>query len=325
MNIRRPNRPIIAVWLGALLVSTAALAAQPASADNAQPRLRYRIVVDQGKWEEIHTDRWSLPPDVSNGIQAQLIDKLQKSGYFIVLEREGGAVRQGADENAIDANRRASLGPDSGVVAPRQVRTAADYIITPSVFGFKQTNSGGGGIGFGNLVIGAKKSQATLTLNIRISNAQTSEILDTQTASGKAESGGIGVAGDINGTRFGMADFNKSPAGKAVNDALDDAVSKIIGRLSKEPWRASVAAQDPETRRVIINAGDLAGVSEGMTFDVFRAGHPVIDPDTGQIISAGDRTRVGRIRVVRVEHNASYCDVVEGGKFLPRDIVQARW
>ena len=73
----------------------------------------------------------------------------------------------------------------------------------------------------------------------------------------------------------------------------------------------------------MINAGDLAGVTMEQEFNVYEAGEPIRDPVTLEILSYGDDVQVGRIRVQRVAHNVSFCDVVSGTTFKPLDIVKA--
>jgi len=284
------------------------------------PRLRYRIAVDQGKWDEIRGDWWrGLPDDVREGIQSELIDKLQKSGYFIVLEREDTAMAQMSQEDSIAAQKAQDVPANAAPVPPREHRTPAAFIITPTVEGFTETGGKSHGFSLGGITVGNSKTTDTLTLSIRISNAQTSEILDTQKSIGTSESKSSSLSV---GNLYNNSDFAKSAAGAAVDAALDDAVSKIVARLSQEPWTALVAARDKSTNRIIINAGNLAGVQTGQTFDVWRAGGVVTDPDTGEIISKGDETKIGRITIVRVEENASYADIVSGTDFQPRDIVR---
>jgi curli biogenesis system outer membrane secretion channel CsgG len=315
-----------ALAVGATLINpTCARADQtiaPPISRDATPHLRYRVVLDQGKWEQIRTEQWSLPPDVRDGIQSQLLEKLQKSGYFIVMEREKGAMQQMNQEDQIAQKKRESIGDAPAAPPAREQRTAANFIITPSVIGFKMTNGEGGGISIGGIRLGEAKTSASLTLNIRISDAQTSEILDTQTSQGSSDSSAFGIKLRVLDAGFKFSQFKSSPAGKAVDEALDKAVDKIVARLSNEPWTALVAAQDTETSRVIINAGSASGVREGMEFNIFRAGKVVRDPDTGEIISKGDETRIGRIKIVRVEKNAAYGEVLWGKRFEVRDLVR---
>ena len=73
MNSRQALSALLAAPACLLLFSAAAVT-PPAHADDkkmsdsapaslpAVPRLRYRIVVDQGKWNEIRTEQWNIPP-----------------------------------------------------------------------------------------------------------------------------------------------------------------------------------------------------------------------------------------------------------------------
>ena len=324
----------LAAKLSASPPATATVAPLPADKATSQPHLRYQIVVDQGNWDIIRSQAWTLSPDGDSGIQSQLIDKLQKSGHFTVLERQASAVAQATNEDAVDANKRASV---PGATAPaREQRIAGAYIITPSVVSFNETGGGstgasinnlgglGGALGglFGGAHVGSKKTEDTLVLNIRISDAKNGDVIDTQTAQGKVESKGHNAGVALMGNSIGTDQFHASPAGQAVDQALDDAVKQIVKRLSQEPWQAMVAGQDARTKRVLINAGDLAGVTLGQEFNVYASGDPIRDPVSLQILSYGDDVNVGRIRVQRVEHNVSYCDIISGTTFKSLDIVK---
>jgi curli biogenesis system outer membrane secretion channel CsgG len=113
LALSAPITLVLVLLLPAGPARSLAAPADPVTGDH--PRLRYRIVVDQGKWNEIRTEYWRLPPEVGAGIQAQLLDKLQKSGDFIVMEREATATQQQKD--AIDQAKRGSL-PPSAVAPP---------------------------------------------------------------------------------------------------------------------------------------------------------------------------------------------------------------
>ena len=312
------------LWL--LNVSPGLLSADPViGVDHpnapAQLHLRYRIVIDQGSWGAIKTDQWYLPVQIQDGLQAQLIDKLIKSGDFVVLDRQASTVTQEHNEDAIDAAKRDSL-PAGSALAPRVQRTAGAYIITPTVIGFSQTTASNKGIDFRTFSLEGTKLISSVTLNIRISDAQTGSIIDSQTSVGTASVKEKSAAVHWNGDTISQQDFAASPAGQATDSALDIAIGKIAGRLAQEPWKAVVAKQDETTGRVIITAGGVSGVVVGDVFDVYRAGQPVTDPDTGDIISQGDEIKIGRVRVARVDDNASYCDIIEGNAFQVHDIVR---
>jgi curli biogenesis system outer membrane secretion channel CsgG len=267
------------------------------------PHLRYRVAVADGRWDEIKTDRWTVPPVVADSIQSDFTEKLRDSGYFVVAE-------QPADSSHDYAG--ATNEPPANV----------DYIVTPSAVGYTETNPSKKGLNIADTRLGGEFGTATITINMRISDARTGDLLDTFTAIGKAHIKSSDQQKSLKGNNFTDQDFAVSPAGIAVDQALDDAVGQASDQISKEPWTALVAAQDGTTGRVVINAGDLAGVTVGDVFDVYKPGAPVTDPVSGAVISEGDETIAGRIRVVRTERYASYCDVVNGTTFDVKDIVK---
>ena len=297
--------------------------------DSAAPRMRLRIAVDQSKWREIQGDWTRLPGDVREGIQALLIEKLQKSGYFQVMEREYGAMQQMGQEDQIDAVKRQSLAEGAaaeGAPAPttpmRAKRTPARYIITPTVTDFAVTSGKSKGVDVGIFSTKKNKTTTTIRLSIRISDAETSAILDTAVASGMQEVNTKAKGFDLGIVRWGDSKESQDVIGIAVEQAMNMAVKEIVARLSKEPWSAFVALQDEETGRVFVNAGSEAGVTMGQEFNVFKTGKIVRDPETGDIISQGDETKIGRLRVVRVEKNASTCEATEGKTFAARNLVR---
>lgn len=320
----------VAVLGAAAIILTAPCVVSPAvAAENRsnhtqsnQPRLRLRIAVDQFKWNEIRDEYSNVPRDVREGLQALLIEKLHASGHFQVFEREATAREQARQEDEIDQRKRASL--PAGTVQSRQARTPAQYIITPTVVGFQETESGKGDVKIGPVRVQRGKKKVTLTLNIRISDAETSSTLETQTATGSAETKSGGMSASLKGWDFRDSQTKSSPIGKCVADALDKAVSQIVDRLSKESWYAKVATYDARTGRVVINAGTDSGVTQGMEFFVYKSSGQVIDPDTGDIISHGDETVIGRIRVERVERAAAFAKVLSGNGFTTRNIVRLK-
>ena len=288
-----------------------------------KPRLRLRIAVDQFKWNETRAEWYTLPRDVREGLQAALVAKLTACGYFQVMEREATALAQGNQERQFDQEKREGQNePAKVTLPPRQKVTPARYIITPTVTGLQRTGSGKGGFHIGPFQNRSGKMTVTLTIDLRISDAETSAVLDTASAEGKQETREDGFKVDLGGLGYGKENTKQTPFSKVVEAALNDAVDKIVARLGKEPWTALIAAQDTSTGRIIINAGKEAGVVEGMEFDVLKPGGEVRDPDTGDLLTRGDEVKIGRIRVARVERNVAFCDIVDGKTFEPRQIIR---
>lgn len=318
-----PSRMIAIAGAAAGLLLTTAQGANAAADQAAQPTLRLRIAVDQFKWNETR-DAYRVPGEVSEGLQALLVEKLQKSGHFIVMEREATAAAQGERERDIDSQKRAGLSRNNPAAAarPRADRTPAQFIITPTVVGFSETKSGGGGISTQLGSFFNRKTETTLTINIRISDAETSRTIETQTAKGSArvKSGNNGIS--LMGIDWRSDSKKSDPLADVVQKTLDDAVSQICDRLAKEPWSAMVAAQDKSTGRVIINAGDDSGVTTGMVFNVYKTGGAIYDPVTGDVLTEGDETLIGRIRIVRSSRGVAFGEVVNGKTFQAGNIVR---
>ncbi|MDR3709556.1 MAG: CsgG/HfaB family protein [Capsulimonadaceae bacterium] len=276
-------------------------AAQPIPVDN---RLRYPVSLDSGHWDALKTDTWSLPPDVQAGIQAQLAGKLTSTGSCLVVDRDAMPSRGGSDK------------PTAGVIG------TGGFVVATNVVSFRATGGGNTGVDLGLVKVGQKKDTTAVTLSLRIVDAQTGQTIDSGTVTGTYISHYSPNSPGLKGTSFGMLEFSTSPQGLALDKALDMVAARVVMRLMKEPWIALVAAQDKNTGRIIINAGDLAGVQPGLILDVLRASQPVIDPLTGRKISDGDQVKVGRIKIARVDHYAAYADVVDGKDFQPRDLVE---
>lgn len=291
------------------------------STANAAPRrMRLRIAVDQLKWEETRNDVNRLPADVREGIQSLLLQKLLRSNAFDVLERERTAFQSADQEAAIEANNRAQS-PNGGANRPRpQARVAARYLITPTVIGLTSSTNNGG-IRILGQRIGDKKETVELRLNIRISDAQSSRLLDSETVSGKQSTKSSGLDLRVGGIDFSNQKYQESAAGKAVEEALEKAVTYLTGRLSHEKWQASVLKQDEVTKRVIINAGSNSGVTEGMELQVLHKSADIEDPSSGEMIP-GDEVAVGVIRIERVEKGYAYARVLSGSTFKAGDVAR---
>lgn len=303
------------------------LASKPSSpssalADGASPRLRLRIAIDQFKWNELRQERGEITRDVREGLQATLIEKLKDSGHFIVMERELTALNQASVETRFDEAKRTDADVKAMNLRPRQKITAARFIITPTVTGMEQSSSGENSKGFSVFNRNDKEVKMLFSVNLRISDAETSVIVESCPGSRERIFKESSNNFEIGGFSFGNKKGTGTPFSLVVNDALDDAVEKVVKRLSNEPWSAEVADFDPDARQIAISAGTDEGVAVGMQLDVFSLGRVIRNPSTGDIISRGRETKIGRVKVVGAERGAAFCDVLEGKDFAPRNVVR---
>jgi len=302
---------------------------------NEPPKLKLRIAINQGKWELLRYESYKIDPDVIRSMQSKIIEKLQKSGMFEILEREATSDDSAVTEAQVaEARNKQVERRGQAPIAPRQVVIPADFILTPEIVGFNLTSKSGskldlngilGKIGLGGILGGggARKQdvKATTELNLRIFAADTRAMLDSASGKGESSQNSVSVDGSILGVGVSNDKFSESPVGKAMDQAIEQAVKKICERLAKEHWKAYVAAVSKETGRVTINRGATSGVDVGMEFTVMSIGESVVDPETGVVIP-GDEVPVGRIKIVRVESGYAFAEVISGKQIAPKMVVR---
>ena len=233
---------------------------------------------------------------------AQLTESLIQSGKFIVLSRiELSSVF--TEQDLAESGRMAkSLTAQKGKVIPAQM------LITGKITEFTQNGSGGTqGISLYGVKLGAKSSSAHMAVIIQIIDSTTGEILDSKRVEGKAKSSGlsVGYSGAID---LGASGFKKTPLGKATQNAINEAVTYIAGKLSKVPWQGRVVLIKDGV--VYINTGSEAGIVIGKEFVVYRKGESIIDPETG-IELGTETTRAGKISVTEVQQKFSKAKILD--------------
>ena len=250
--------------------------------------------------------------DVIRSIQALIIDKLVKTGWFEVMEREATAGKGVRDEKDIDAERRRELEQKGREIPGRSVVVAADYIITPELLEFTATSKKGGGVRLGP--VDTRKTENTCKVNmaLRIASTETTSIIASASGTADKKESGSSLGVSIGGAGVKTEDWNAGLASKAFEDAIGKCIENLVKEFAKFPWQAVVAQVTEKSGQVVINKGLSAGVAVGMTFDVMEVGEPVIDPSTGNQIAPGEETKIGTVKVVRVLPQAAFCEVVTG-------------
>ena len=110
-----------------------------------------------------------------------------------------------------------------------------------------------------------------------------------------------GLGGNVGGQK-------KDNMGKALEDAVGQAVVFLIQQLEGIPWEGSVVLV--KGNNVIINRGSREGVQVGREFRVGGV-EELIDPDTGELLDS-EMTEAGTIKVTKVKEKIAYCTPVTG-------------
>ncbi|MEI8351474.1 MAG: CsgG/HfaB family protein, partial [bacterium] len=147
---------------------------------------------------------------------------------------------------------------------------------------------------------------------IYIVDSTTGQVKASQKVVGKAGRKGLslGYSGSALGGLTGGGDaFKKDNVGKAVEDAVSQAVEFLTKQLDKIPWEGTVVSA--KSGKIIINRGTREGVSEGQTFAVGKM-DTTTDPDTGEVLDSSV-SKIGKIKATTVKEKISICEATEGG------------
>jgi len=223
-----------------------------------------------------------------------LITELVKTGKFIVVERE--KMQRLMEEQklgltgAIDSNTAAQMGKILGLNA----------IVTGAIsnFGVRTTGSD-------YLIAQSKRQEATCTVDIRVVDAETGQILSADSGKGvsKVSSGGILGMGT-------QGSYAESIEGDALRAAISELTVNITSQINKKPWSCRI----PQVAdgKVYLSAGTESGLTVGQKLKVFSQGTEIKDPDTGLVLGR-EEAEIGEVEVVsHAGEKLSVAKVIKG-------------
>jgi len=209
-----------------------------------------------------------------------LITELVKSGKFIVVDRDKmGKLMEEQKlglSGAIDPNTAAKMGKILGLNA----------IVTGSISQFGETSDGSEA-----LITQSKRQVVKATVDIRVVDVETGQILYADSGSGLAQKTRRSVLGL--GARGG---YDESLEGEALRAAIVKFMNNIVEQVSKKPWSCRVA--DADSQNVYLNAGNDSGLALGTKLTIFKLGREIKDPMSGLVIGRTEE-KLGDIKVVR--------------------------
>ncbi len=195
--------------------------------------------------------------------------RLTDSGKFLMLERSD-----------LD-----NLMEEKHYIKAPQEYIGADYMIMGSVSEYGRSTTSDVGIFSRN-----KIQKAYVTVNVRLVDTKTSQVVYSEEATGEAVSEANHVFGV--GERAG---YNSSLDDKALSAAISKLVSNIIENLLDSPWQAYLLSYDEG--KFFLSGGKEQGIKEGDVFQVLEKGKQVKNPQTGLFIELPAK-QVGTIQVV---------------------------
>jgi curli biogenesis system outer membrane secretion channel CsgG len=324
---------ILAVLLAGTVLATSLAVAQE---QQPAPARKKRVAVfdfDYGTVRSYVAGLFGSDVDVGKGICDLIVKRLVQDGTYTVVERKA------LDKVLAEQNFSTSDRANPATAARIGKILGLDAIILGSVTQFggetKDTKIGGAGGGFGGFGIGGfgkKSSKAIVTVDARIVDIDTAEILHV--ADGKGESkrsstsllggGGKWSGWGAGGVDFGSSNFEETILGEAVKAAVDQLAQGLIAGNAKLKARTIVvegliAAVEGDS--VILNVGSKTGLKVGDQMSVERVGREIKDPATGQVIRRMT-SKLGVIQITEVDEVSAVAKIVSGTGFKVGDTVK---
>lgn len=248
---------------------------------------------------------WEIGHNLSIMLESALFD----SGRFVVVEREK-LTDVIAEQDLVASGRtaKAKKVAETGKIRP------AKYLATGAITTVAENQSGGdAGISIKGFRIGGGKSDAQVTVIVKLIDTTTSEIVAKETIVGKAGNVGlrVGLSAGVVNTELGG--FKKTPLGQAAQDCINRAVEFIAKKMETFPFEGSII-KVAGSGQVIINRGSEFGVEAGQELVMAEAGETLVDPDTGELLGEEEGKVIGKVKVAKVTEKISYADVIQGEK-----------
>lgn len=242
---------------------------------------------------------------IGPALEDWLVEGLVQSGKFRVMERK--------DLQSVLSEQGLSL---SGAVDEKTAVQAGkllgcQLVIIGAVtdFSVKKTGASGAfGVGFS-----VGKSTAEGTVNIKMVNTTTAEIIYTGSETGKDSNSKVSVASFGGGVDYDEGQARKifQPCIQRIAAAIVAKADSIQGSLGAAGALSGKIAKVAEGK-IYLNMGSVDGVKEGDTFSVIRLGEAITDPDTGTLLGQ-EKSTIGTVTVTKIVGDHLAIAVVESG------------
>lgn len=273
--------------------------ALPAPVVTTGPKLRVAVV----KFEDKSAyGRGRL----GGAVQDILTTELAKSGRFILVAR-GGDLDVILDEQ--DLARTGAVRAGTGAKAGEVLGLNAVVTGAVSQFGVKQKSA--------TYLVGASKTQtAEATVDVRVVDASTGQVIFADSGNGVHEASSTQVLGI-----GGATGYDETIEGKALRAAISKFIDNMVRRMETIQWSGKIAAVDGD--EITVNAGRKTGLLVGDRLRVFGEGRDVIDPDTKVSLGRKPGREKGEIEVADFfGEDGAVCRRIGGEGFAVNDVVK---
>lgn len=253
-------------------------------------------------WDKDNPDAQSAPPmpaDLSQGVSEMLITQLQATRRFFVIDETTQGMADRDREKAISGGKAGT-----GVTGTMP----AQLILTGAITDFKWDHNSLSESLLDNYQRHEEGLGALVRLDIKLTDPTTGEIWRSASAVGRAQGR---YAAYNAGNLFHSTSFRNCALGRAVQEAVQDAISQILGEEAYMPWEGKVAdvvTNEGRGTEIYLSGGTSEGIQVGDEFDIVR-------------VNGAQRTRVGRCRVTSADTDSAVATPIEGQGFQTSDVV----
>ncbi len=262
----------------------------------------------------------SIPPptEFARALTEALTTSLVATGRFIVLERQ--ALAQVQQEQDLGASGRVNkeTSAELGKLMGAQVLITGDI----TSFNFKRSSIGGK---LTNVIkgvdAGVERVSASVSIDLRLIDAVTGEIVASIKGEGEAAQQGITADLTKDEKKYDGSVSLTTPLGKASRGAIEKSVAGILANIPKMKWSARVI--DFRDGVVYVNAGTGYGMQPGMALEIFDPQPVLLDPETGRNLGSPDKL-IGEVVIDKVEAQYSTATAVSGTTFKRNQVVRLK-
>ena len=274
------------------MVSAFALFIMPAHAAVGKVRVAVMNFANNSTWSY-----WG--DKLGEAANDEFTTQLQQSGKFTVIERaqlQSILAEQGLGASGAVA---ASTAPKIGKLLGVQL------IFTGSITDFAIKGGSGGAFG---LSVSATKAKSTL--DVRLIDTTTGEVVLTASGSGEKKVGGAG----FKGVSF-ENHYDEGIAHDALRPAVSQVTQNVLGQFDKIASMAPAAGRgkvlDVESpTQIYIDGGQDGGLNVGDSFNVYRVTKEIKDDD-GNVLDRVEEA-VGKIVVTKVMSKSAVAETQSG-------------
>jgi curli biogenesis system outer membrane secretion channel CsgG len=223
-----------------------------------------------------------------------LVTELARTDRFVMVERQAldkvMAEQKLGLTGAVDPSTAAQMGKVLGLAA----------IVTGAISQFGTKTEGSD-----MLLAESKKQVAEATVDVRVIDATTAQILYAESGSGRAE--------HKTGSFLGMgtkSSYDEALEDKALRAAITGFVGNVVRRLTQIEWSCRVAEVDGRT--LYVDAGRRSNLNRGAILQIVSLGNEIKSPTTGLVIGRKE-TVIGKAKVTGyLGEDGAQAVVIEG-------------